>query len=151
MNIRNSAKAIIIKENQLLLTKNVDEEGFFYLYPGGGQEHGETLHQAVVRECIEETGSRVEAQELVFVREYIGKNHEHAHFDSKVHQVEFYFRCQLIEHGETPHHPDSHQVGMEWVPMEELSEIRVYPKELSKFVLARIRRDDASVYLGDIN
>ena len=44
MPIRNSAKAIIMNGEQVLLTKNHDDEqAFFYLFPGGGQEHGKTL------------------------------------------------------------------------------------------------------------
>ncbi len=91
MHIRNSAKAIIIKEDKVLLTKNQDNEGYFYLFPGGGQEHGETLHQALRRECLEEVGYEVEVNELLHIREYIGKNHEYASFDFNVHQIEYYF------------------------------------------------------------
>nr|WP_317851925.1 NUDIX domain-containing protein [Planococcus sp. 4-30] len=56
MFIRNSAKAVILKDSKVLLTKNVDDEGFFYLFPGGGQDHGETLPETVKRECLEEIG-----------------------------------------------------------------------------------------------
>lgn len=58
--IRNSVKAIIIMNGEILLTKNQDPEGFFYLFPGGGQEHGETFHEALQRECLEEIGSSVQ-------------------------------------------------------------------------------------------
>jgi len=33
--IRNSIKVIIIENNKILLTKNKDESGIFYLLPGG--------------------------------------------------------------------------------------------------------------------
>ena len=52
--IRNSAKAVIIQNEKILLTKNKDDFGFFYLFPGGGQDHGEELKDAVKRECLEE-------------------------------------------------------------------------------------------------
>ena len=87
MNIRNSAKAIIMSDNKVLLTKNVDDDGYFYLFPGGGQEHGETLHETVTRECMEEIGEQVDVGDLVHIREYIGKNHEYASFDSDFHHV----------------------------------------------------------------
>lgn len=93
MHIRNSAKAIIIKEDKVLVTKNQDNEGYFYLFPGGGQDHGETLHQAIRRECLEEVGYEVKVNELLHIREYIGKNYEHASFDFNVHQIEYYFLC----------------------------------------------------------
>lgn len=73
MHIRNSAKAIIISGEKVLLTKNQDNDGYFYLFPGGGQEHGETIHQTLKRECIEEIGQQAEIGELLHIREYIGK------------------------------------------------------------------------------
>nr|WP_077596778.1 NUDIX domain-containing protein [Oceanobacillus kimchii] len=96
MNIRNSAKAIIINGDKVLLTKNQDRDGYFYLFPGGGQKHGETIHTTLLRECIEEIGMKVEIRELLHIREYIGKNHEHSTFDFNVHQVEYYFICNLV-------------------------------------------------------
>ncbi|WP_341357950.1 NUDIX domain-containing protein [Rossellomorea sp. y25] len=151
MPIRNSAKAIIMKDNKILLTKNKDENEFFYLFPGGGQEHGETLHEALKRECIEEIGSEVEIGELVHIREYIGKNHEHASFDYDVHQMEFYFKCTLMNSEEKdpiPTNPDSHQVGVEWIDLNELMQYRLYPKRIIDY----LGNDQNSlIYLGDIN
>ncbi|MBM7583858.1 hypothetical protein JOC86_000395 [Bacillus pakistanensis] len=40
MYVRNSLKAVILHNNRILLTENQDEEGVFYLFPGGGQNHG---------------------------------------------------------------------------------------------------------------
>ncbi|MFC8564102.1 NUDIX domain-containing protein [Peribacillus frigoritolerans] len=68
MSIRNSAKAIIICGDKVLITKNQDNEGYFYLFPCGGQEHGETIHNALIRECIEEVGKEVEIGELLHIR-----------------------------------------------------------------------------------
>ena len=76
--IRNSAKAIIIEGNKLLAIKLVDEEGYWYCLPGGGQEPGEALHDALRRECREEIDAEIEIGDLRFVRDYIGKNHEYA-------------------------------------------------------------------------
>jgi 8-oxo-dGTP diphosphatase len=149
--IRNSVKAVIIQDNQLLLTKNVDAEGYFYLFPGGGQEHGEQLSDTLIRECMEEIGQKVIAADLLHIREYIGKNHQFAEWDSGVHQVEFYFQCSL----ENPEaelgngiQPDEHQVAVEWVPIERLNEIRLYPQTLGTM----LREGSKSpAYLGDTN
>ncbi|MEK3990019.1 MULTISPECIES: NUDIX domain-containing protein [Robertmurraya] len=154
MNIRNSAKAIILKDNKLLLTKNKDEEGYFYLFPGGGQEHGETIHSTLTRECMEEIGEQVEIKELLHIREYIGKNHEHSSFDFNVHQVEYYFICNLIDglnNNGSPTNPDSHQVGIEWVQINDLLDYRIYPKELRRYIVRYSRNEKSPVYLGDIN
>lgn len=154
MSIRNSAKAVIFQDKKVLLTKNLDDEGYFYLFPGGGQEIGETLQRAVIRECIEEVGQQVEVSELIFVREYIGSNHEYAEKDGHVHQVEFYFMCQLanqINADTIPAHPDNHQVGIEWVHIDDLLQYRIYPKELIKFINKYFYNERSPVYLGDIN
>ncbi len=52
--IRNSVKAIILVDGEILLIKNKISEEHFYLCPGGGQEHGETFHATLQRECLEE-------------------------------------------------------------------------------------------------
>ena len=148
--IRNSAKAIIIMNDKLLLTKNVDHAGFFYLFPGGGQELGEELRQSVIRECIEEIGCEINVGELVFVREYIGKNHEFSEWDSDSHQVEFYFICSLKFESTLFKgiNPDSNQVDVEWIEIAMLDEIRLYPKEVGKKLKENCLNP---VYLGDIN
>lgn len=153
MNTRNSAKGIIHHDNNLLLTKNQDDEGYFYLFPGGGQDHGEALNDAVKRECLEETGYVVDIGPLVFVRDYIGKNHEHASFDHSVHQVEFYFLCKLENtlKAAQPVEPDEHQVGIEWITLDKLESLRIYPKAIVPILLNRLKNQATSVYLGDIN
>ncbi|KQL19753.1 NUDIX domain-containing protein [Cytobacillus solani] len=154
MHIRNSAKAIIIKDAKILLTKNQDNEGYFYLFPGGGQEHGETLHNALIRECIEEVGQQIEIGELLHIREYIGKNHEHSSFDFNVHQVEYYFVCRLkneMNNYIKPTKPDSYQVGIEWIHINDLLQYRLYLKEFRKYIVKHFFDEKSPVYLGDIN
>ncbi|ANU11488.1 MutT/NUDIX family protein [Planococcus antarcticus DSM 14505] len=154
MSIRNSAKAIIIKDSKILLTKNIDQEGHFYLFPGGGQDHGEVLSDTVKRECLEEIGENVKVKDLLHIREYIGKNHEHAHFDSHVHQIEYYFVCHISTEqniSSVPSNPDSHQVGIEWVPIQDLMDFRIYPKGIRKYIQEYKDKKRNTVYLGDIN
>lgn len=45
--IRNSAKALIIKDGKMLAIKIRDSDGDFYIMPGGGQEAKEQLSQTV--------------------------------------------------------------------------------------------------------
>lgn len=149
--IRNSVKAIIIVDGKLLLTKNQDIEGYFYLCPGGGQEHVETFHRTLQRECLEEIGSSVHIGELLFIREYIGQNHEHAAFDADVHQVEYYFLCQVNTQTCQPTNPDSLQIGTQWIPIEKLHTYRLYPKALTQPLQKFIRGQQTTIYLGDVN
>jgi ADP-ribose pyrophosphatase YjhB (NUDIX family) len=149
--IRNSAKAVILHEGQVLLTRNRDQWGDFYLFPGGGQEFGEVLRDAVSRECMEEIGAEVIVGDLLHVREYIGKNHEFAEWDAGAHQVEFYFECRLKDPGaDTTQgvNPDSYQTGVEWVELERLDHIRLYPKTVGEVLR---NKSDSWRYLGDVN
>ena len=49
-------KAIIVRDQQLLTIVKQYPEGIAYILPGGKQEFGETLEQAIQRECREELG-----------------------------------------------------------------------------------------------
>ncbi|MFL0377263.1 NUDIX domain-containing protein [Paenibacillus amylolyticus] len=149
--IRNSAKAVIVQDGRLLVIRLEDQYGTAYVFPGGGQEKGEELKDAVARECLEEIGQAVNVGELLHIREYIGKNHEFADWDADIHQVEFYFACSLIDPEATVFegsNPDDHQVAVEWIALEELSQIRLYPKTIGELLL---KSDSSSIYLGDLN
>ncbi|MBM7692728.1 ADP-ribose pyrophosphatase YjhB (NUDIX family) [Peribacillus deserti] len=153
MNIRNSVKAVIIDQGKVLLTKNQDREGIFYLFPGGGQEHGETFHETLVRECIEEIGQPVKIGELLFIREYIGKTHEHAKYDSEVHQVEYYFACELMElnRDQIGTAPDPGQIGTEWAALTNIMNYRVYPQAMRQNIIDVYSGRKSPIYLGNIN
>ena len=67
----------------------------FYILPGGGQKHGETLLDTLQRECREEIGTPVEAGEIAYVREYIGRHHHLRKLHKDFHQLEVVFHCEL--------------------------------------------------------
>ncbi|WP_328824258.1 NUDIX hydrolase [Metabacillus schmidteae] len=88
------------------------------------------------------------------IREYIGKNHEYSTTDYHVHQIEYYFVCELKDNENyhiDPIDPDSHQVGMAWVQVNDLMQYRLYPKEIKKYIVKHFNREKAPVYLGDVN
>jgi 8-oxo-dGTP pyrophosphatase MutT (NUDIX family) len=150
--IRNSAKAIIIRDNKLLATKLVDEKGYWYCLPGGGQEPGEPLHDALRRECLEEINAEIEIEGLRFVRDYIGKNHEFVYAHSDVHAVELMFICHLAP-GADPRSgslPDTTQVGIEWLDLDKLDSYRLYPLGL-RALIPHHADPAVPVYLGDID
>lgn len=153
MAIRNSAKAIIVRDGKVLLTTNRDAEGSYYLFPGGGQELGETLPEAAARECLEEIGCAVEVKSLIHIREYIGERHEYAETDRGVHQIEYYFECRLLGdlQAVVPSNPDAQQTGVEWVEIENLLEQRIYPKGIRRFIQEFESGGGNSVYLGAFN
>ena len=150
--VRVSVKAIVLLDGRILLAKHRDSEGVWYCLPGGGQEHGETVEAALVRECAEETGLRVVPGHLLFVRDYIAAHHEFADEDQGAHQIELMFRCELANEDRDPamRTGDRMQIGAEWVELSRLREYRFYPKVLAGLLAGGIPTDGA-VYLGDVN
>jgi ADP-ribose pyrophosphatase YjhB (NUDIX family) len=143
MNIRNSAKAIVIQDKKLLVCKLHDQDGVFYLLPGGRQEPGESLDITVKRECLEETGYEIDIKDIVFVRECFR--------DKKVHRVEFMFRCDLI--GKKLNYElnlDANQYGIEWIEINSLVDQPLYPEDLRRKIIQLYANENTKVYLGDI-
>jgi ADP-ribose pyrophosphatase YjhB (NUDIX family) len=127
--IRNSAKAIIVRDGRVLLIRTSDQSGDWCVLPGDRQNHQEPLWDTVRRECLEELGVQVQVGELRLVREFIGKNYDD---DEGVHQVEFMFECQIAA-GAAPSAakaPDTRQTGIVWVPLAELVDYRLFPTGL---------------------
>ncbi|MDA9317236.1 NUDIX domain-containing protein [Puniceicoccaceae bacterium] len=150
--IRTAARALIILDQKVLTIKMQDRSGIFYILPGGGQRHGETLREALERECLEEIGTEVEVGELLYVREYIGKNHEFRTAHQAFHQVETVFRCSLPNPtgiGPGTEH-DKKQVGVEWIPLDDLENRRLLPDVIKPFFKAS-GFDARANYLGDVN
>ncbi|MDQ3702058.1 MAG: NUDIX domain-containing protein [Chloroflexota bacterium] len=159
---RVGVKALVIRGGLLLCVRKRDDSGDLCTFPGGGQEPGETLVEAVRREFREEVGLEVEVEELLFVREYIGSNHEFAAADAHVHVVDHIFRCTLLP-GQTgtegplasfvPLGADLGQVGVEWLPVEALDNYPFRPRALQERLRALARGADPSppLYVGDVN
>lgn len=150
--IRNSVKAIIVKNGKLLTMKGIDNKGDYYLLPGGGQGFGETLQQALIRECKEEVNADVKVGELKFVRDYIAAHHEFAFVEKEVHQVEFVFICELAgeENVGVGRTPDADQIGVEWLKIDELMKHRLYPMAIREKIM-NLEEEEQPVYLGNIN
>jgi 8-oxo-dGTP diphosphatase len=118
----NSGKAIVIPDEFLLVIVHRDEEGDWFSLPGGGQEPGETLTDALQRECLEELGVGVVVGPLRLIREYIGANHEFRDEDADIHQIDFMFECGLSGDlpDAPPSNPDATQTGIRWLPLTSL-------------------------------
>ena len=151
--VRVAVKAIILDDNRILTCRNRDSAGDWYILPGGGQNPGESLPDALKRECFEEIGAKVEVGQIRLVRDYIGRNHEFPQWDVDVHQVEIMFECQLQgDYDPTVgHSPDVNQTGVAWLEIEELSRHRIYPAALRDILQGGITNSSGALYLGDVN
>lgn len=151
--IRVAARAVIVRDEKLLVVILRDESGTFYILPGGGQKHGETLTDTVRRECAEELGIVVSPGKMLYIREYIGRNHAFKSRHKAFHQVEVVFECALenAENLGNGSEEDKRQVGYAWIPLAELREARLFPSVFKTFLRDDKTLDIPTGYLGDVN
>lgn len=146
--IRNAVRAVIVREQSLLLLhKDGYPKGERYALPGGAQDTGETLEAALQRECLEEIGTEVEILQLAHVADFFKPRDSEP--GSYKHLIEFLFLCRVAD-DYTPrsgHHPDKHQVGVVWAPLEQLPKMPLQPRAMGS-VLANIANPPKRVYLG---
>ena len=131
MSIRSTAKAVILDNGKILLNRCYDKNnGDYYSLPGGGQQKYETLNEAVIRECKEETGYEVRPLKLISVCEVICTDEElREKYPDYSHKMVHIFLCELAnDKFDLPTEQDSTQVGIEWVDIASLTNIRVLPR-----------------------
>lgn len=140
--IRNSAKALIIKDGKMLASKLNDNGDIFYIMPGGGQESEELLPEAVKRECAEEFGIEVEPKSLEFVIEGL-------HGES-FHRVDLVFLCDYIgEIKDAEIQGDKNQIGYEWLSIDNLMNEPLYPSKLRLQIIRLYNNEKTEIYLGN--
>jgi ADP-ribose pyrophosphatase YjhB (NUDIX family) len=130
MSIRNAAKAIILHNNRILLNKcHAPDIGDYFTLPGGGQNQYETMEEAIVRECLEETGHTVIPIAFVALYEEIythesdrQKNPDYAH------KILHIYRCSLAKEVPViPSEQDSGQVDCAWLDLNDVFAINLLP------------------------
>jgi ADP-ribose pyrophosphatase YjhB (NUDIX family) len=144
---RNAVRAVIIEEDKILLLRKEDHRGTRFALPGGAQDIGESLEQALQRECFEEINTNVEVTNLISIVE--------AHKTSsrvegkRWHQIDFLFNCSVPQ-TYTPKNglrPDNGQVAVEWVPLNKLSQLTLSLKSLP-VILEKADFSVSNIYHG---
>ena len=150
MSIRNAAKAILFHEGKILLNACRTRDGVpYYGLPGGGQNPYETMEEAIVRECLEETGYTAVPRRFVAVYEEIqmDERFRQQHPDY-AHKILHIFLCGLADAPQlAPTEQDEGQLGSVWVDAAELPNLRLLPECVAQHMDALLH-GDAPLYLG---
>ena len=145
--IRNGARAVVLREGRaLFLHKRSPVYGERYVLPGGSQDLGETLEEALDRECREEIGTAVEIVDLLHVADFFKPRDTDP--PTFRHQVEFLFACRVpVDYVPTAGiKPDRHQVDVVWLPLDGLAGKPVFPSGLPG-ILTGLNTSGRPVYL----
>lgn len=148
--IRNAVRALIFREDKILVQHKVYEDGSErYVLPGGAPHLGETLAEGLQRECMEEIGCEVKVAELIYLADFFKPR------DSEPptirQQVEFIFRCHISETyvAQNGKSPDKHQKDVNWLKLSEINNVPFFPRSLSETIINDSVQ--SPVYLGLIN
>jgi 8-oxo-dGTP diphosphatase len=91
--------------------------------PGGHVEMGETLHEAIVREVLEETGLEVVVDRFLGFVERMGEDGPSGH-QAQYHFVILDFAVTVLDPGRPPVAGDD-AAEAAWVPTAEVSDLRL--------------------------
>ncbi len=131
------ASALIIENNQLLLTKNTHDAMYYTV--GGKVELGESTQETVEREALEETGLAYKVDRLVFVQELFYPA-DFLDGASHFHEIIFHYLMKPMEKEESSlDHESFTQKGYKenfyWIPLEEVKNTYTYPRFLGDNLL----------------
>lgn len=147
-----SMKAIIIKDGKLLVESCDYGRGRFCKLPGGGHQWGETMQEALIRECKEELNIEVNPKRLLFVRDYIAKNHNTTLDLPCFHLAELIFECEVQDFSTLSlgSEPDSDAQQIKWIALDDLADSDFYPKAIIPY-LKNLSTIKETIILGDVN
>ncbi|OON76723.1 NUDIX domain-containing protein [Streptomyces tsukubensis] len=124
---RTSASVFVLdKQGRLLLLRRVDND--LWTIPTGGVKKGETVSQAGVRECHEETGITVEAVGLVGVfstPEHVIAYYHGDRLDEVRQPINICFRARMVGGVITPQASEASEVR--WVDPRDLDHYPIHP------------------------
>lgn len=133
---KNRASAIIPYQNGLVVIKRIkgkgEEKEEYYTIPGGGQEEGETIEEATIREIREELGIEIELTDKCYELESQGRK-------------QYFFVAEYKSgkmgsgKGDEMTNIDYEKYGAyipEIIKKEEISQIRLLPEEIKNRILS---------------
>lgn len=86
--VRVRACGLLIRGNDLLMVNHKGvTDGDFWAPPGGGVEFGDSIHDTLVKEFVEETGLQIKATNFLFGCEYIQK---------PIHSIELFYHVEQV-------------------------------------------------------
>lgn len=126
--VRPSVRAIVIRNDKLLVEQHVDTRDGMCAFPGGEYEIGDTFEERLHIEFREETTANVVECRYLFVVE----NRFQA-YGKLIHSLEHYFAV-AIDRDEVESREDF--LTVRWLPVADLRRYDVRPKVVKDLIIA---------------
>ena len=129
---------ICITDEGLLMVHHtaLGKGGSLWAPPGGGMEYGESAHEALQREFMEETHLDIEVERFLFVHEYL---------DPPLHGIELFFEVKItggnLKIGADPEMEANAQIITE-VEFKSFEEIQQLPTAHLHYVIQNMSSFD---------
>ena len=135
--IRESCRAIIFHDNNLVVMYREKNDRKYFTFPGGGKEDNETNEECVKRECLEEFGIVVEPEREVYVYQ-----------DEKT--LQHFYLCNWLSgelgSGQGEEFAPDRNRGIyipTLMPFEKIGTLPLMPPEVAKVLAEDIKDNDA--------
>ncbi len=129
--MRISSRAVIFKDDSVILIYRERDNEKYYVFPGGGLEEGETLEENVIREIKEELGLTINVKKQLYVVK--GDNFE-----------QNFFLCDWVSGelgtGDPEEYDSNRPTGLQkpmFIPIKELGNLNV----VSPFIVKQLLED----------
>tara|TARA_B100001750_G_C15472006_1_gene580328 strand:- start:793 stop:1305 length:513 start_codon:yes stop_codon:yes gene_type:complete len=133
---RSSARAVVFDDNGQIPLLHVQQHHYFKL-PGGGVDEGETIEDALIRECLEEIGCNI------IIEHHLGIIEEYRKIFT-LHQISHCFLAKIIGNKGLPAFTDFEQekdFSLIWCSLDEaqnlLSTCKPNDKEGREYIVPR--------------
>jgi 8-oxo-dGTP pyrophosphatase MutT (NUDIX family) len=118
---RNSSRAVIVKDDKVLMIERYKNGRHYYVFPGGGMEDGENPEGTVVRELQEELNLKIDKPKLIYaLEEDAGTQY--------FYLVKDYLGVPVIS-GEEKERSDENNVYLPgWFDISSLKDLDIWPE-----------------------
>ena len=143
--------AIILRDGNVLMVKN--SRDLYYYSVGGRVKLQETMEEAIIRECFEETKVHFEVDRLVFIHENFFPVQSGPYGETQFHEISFFYLMKSIEVEvkSESYTNEGIEERLEWLPISNLkdaflfpeffkSELTCLPAEIKHFVTIQEKR-----------
>jgi 8-oxo-dGTP diphosphatase len=138
------AYGLWIQDNRILISHETLNDFSFTKFPGGGVEHGEGIKDALLREMLEETGVKLQPDEVSHF--YTTEFFQQSAFNPNDQIVSVYFRIQskqqpLFHQKDESTSLKIHHLRTEWIPLNDLKpKVLTFP--IDKHVLEMLTNNE---------